>query len=171
MSTSPPIAPGFTLRDPQPGDIGWIIHRQARLYAQEYGFDWTFEALLAEIGARFIRDFVPERERCWVAERHVAGECAVVGAVFVVQQDENTAKLRMLYVEASARGLGLGRRLVNECLRFATERGYQRMVLWTNNNLEAARHIYLATGFELVEQERHHSFGQDLVGEVWARDL
>lgn len=167
MSTAASSVSGFILRDPVPGDIGWIVHRQARLYAHEYGFDWTFEALLADIGARFIRDFAPERERCWVAER----DGAIVGAVFVVQQDAHTAKLRMLYVEASARGLGLGRRLVDECLRFASERGYRRMVLWTNHNLSAARHIYQATGFQLLEQEAHHSFGQDLVGEIWARDL
>lgn len=159
--------PAFTLRDPRPGDIGWIIHRQARLYADEYGWDWTFEALVAEIAGHFIRDFQPEWERCWVAER--GGE--VVGAVFVVRQDTDTAQLRMLYVDAAARGLGLGRRLVDECLRFATARGYRRMVLWTNDILVSARRIYEAAGFERVEEDRHHSFGKDLVGQVWARDL
>ncbi|HEX5738687.1 MAG TPA: bifunctional helix-turn-helix transcriptional regulator/GNAT family N-acetyltransferase [Hydrogenophaga sp.] len=157
----------FTLRAPEPGDMGWIVHRQARLYAEEYGWDWTFEGLVAEIAGKFVRQFQPEAERCWVAERQ--GE--VVGAVFVVREDEHTAKLRMLYVEPSARGLGLGRRLVDECLRFASAKGYRRMVLWTNEVLVAARRIYQTAGFELIEQTPHHAFGKDLVGEVWARDL
>ncbi len=160
-------APAVTLRDPVPGDIGWIVHRQARLYAEEYGWDWTFEALLAEIAGQFIRDFKPGLERCWVAER----EGEILGAVFVVQQDAHSAKLRMLYVEPAARGLGLGRRLVDECLRFAQGCGYRRMVLWTNDILVAARRIYETAGFQLVEEERHHSFGHDLVGQVWAREL
>ena len=162
-----PANPAFTLRDPEPGDLGWIVHRQARLYAEEYGWDWTFEALAAEIAAQFVRSFQPDHERCWVAER--AGE--VVGAVFVVRQDDETAKLRMLYVESSARGLGLGRRLVEECLRFAAAKGYRRIVLWTNDVLVSARRIYEAAGFRLVEQEAHKSFGKDLIGQVWAREL
>jgi GNAT superfamily N-acetyltransferase len=159
--------PTLTLRDPVPGDIGWIIHRQARLYAQEYGWDWTFEALLADIAGRFIRDFQPGRERCWVAERGGA----IVGSVFVVRQDDETAKLRLLYVEPSARGLGIGRRLVDAALRFAEAGGYRRMVLWTNDVLVAARHIYEAEGFRLVSQDPHRSFGKDLVGQEWARAL
>lgn len=157
----------FTLRDPEPGDMGWIVHRQARLYAEEYGWDWTFEGLVADIAGQFVRQFQPDSERCWVAEH----QGQVVGAVFVVREDEQTAKLRMLYVEPSARGLGLGRRLVDEGLQFATARGYRRMVLWTNDVLVAARHIYQTAGFELVEEAPHHSFGKDLVGQVWARDL
>jgi len=164
---APDNNPGFVLRDPQPGDIGWIIHRQARLYAREYGLDWTFEALLAQIASDFINRFQPGRERCWVAER----EGEVVGSVFVVRQDDDTARLRMLYVESSARGLGLGQRLVNECLQFARACGYRRMVLWTNDVLISARRIYVAAGFQLVEEEKHRSFGQDLVGQVWAREL
>lgn len=167
MSTSPQLDPGFTLRDPVPGDIGQIVSGQARLYAQEYGWDWTFEALVAEIAGHFIRDFQPGWERCWVAEH----QGQIVGSVFVVRQDLDTAKLRMLYVEPSARGLGLGRRLVDEALRFATAKGYRRMVLWTNDILVSARRIYEAAGFELIEEDRHHSFGKDLVGQVWARDL
>jgi DNA-binding MarR family transcriptional regulator/GNAT superfamily N-acetyltransferase len=157
----------FILRDPEPGDLGWIAHRQARLYTKEYGWDWTFEGLVAEILGQFARTFDPAKERCWVAERD--GE--IVGSVFVVKQDEATAKLRLLYVEASARGLGLGRRLVDECIRFAESKGYRRMVLWTNDVLVSARRIYEAAGFTLEESEPHHSFGKDLVGQIWAREL
>jgi GNAT superfamily N-acetyltransferase len=165
--TEPDTDRTFTLRDPVPGDVGWIIHRQACLYAEEYGWDWTFEALLADIGGRFIRDFQPGRERCWVAGRHGA----IVGSVFVVRQDDETAKLRLLYVEPAARGLGLGRRLVDESLRFAAAGGYRRMVLWTNDVLVAARRIYEDAGFRLVSQDPHRSFGKDLVGQEWAREL
>lgn len=157
----------FILRYPEPGDLGWIIHQQGRLYAEDYGWDWTFEAFIAEIVGKFAQDFRPEKERCWVAER----DGQVVGSVFVVRQDEETAKLRLLYVDAAARGLGLGRRLVDECLRFARDKGYKRMVLWTNDVLVSARRIYEVAGFELLEEEPHHSFGKDLVGQVWARDL
>ncbi len=157
----------FVLRAPEPGDLGLIIHGQARLYHREYGWDWTFEALISQIIAQFVQDFVPEKERCWVAER----DGGIVGSVFVVRQDDTTAKLRMLYVDETARGLGLGRRLVDEAIRFARARGYQRMELWTNDILVAARRIYETSGFELLEEEPHHSFGKDLVGQVWARDL
>ena len=167
MSTHPPPDPGFTLRDAVSGDIGLIVSGQARLYAEEYGFDWTFEALVAEIGAKFIREFKPGQERCWVAER--GGQ--VVGSVFVVRQDAHTAKLRMLYVDRSARGMGLGRHLVAQALAFARSAGYRRMVLWTNDVLVSARRIYQAEGFQLIEEERHHSFGKDMVGQVWACDL
>lgn len=160
-------AKAFILRDPRPGELGIVIQKQAELYTREYGWDWTFEGLLAEIVGQYVKAYDPARERCWIAEN--AGE--VVGSVFVVKQDEHTAKLRMLYVDASARGLGLGRRLVDECLRFARAQGYRRLVLWTNDILVSARRIYQAAGFELVEEEKHHSFGKDLVGQVWARDL
>ncbi len=162
-----PKEPTFILRDPEPGDLGWITHQQGRLYAKEYGWDWTFEALVAEIVGQFAKNFDPSCERCWVAERD--GE--VIGSVFVVRQDDETAKLRLLYVDARARGLGLGRRLVDETLRFARAKGYKRMVLWTNDVLVSARRIYEATGFELLEEEPHHSFGKDLVGQNWGRDL
>jgi GNAT superfamily N-acetyltransferase len=157
----------FTLRELRPGDMGWVIHRQMVLYAQEYGWNNEFEALAAEIGAKFIREFDPRWERCWIAEQ--GGQ--VVGAVFVVRQDDATAKLRMLYVEASTRGQGLGSRLVDECLQFARAAGYQRMVLWTNSVLVSARRIYEHAGFELLEEELHHSFGHELIGQVWGRDL
>lgn len=157
----------FILRDPSPGDLGWITHQQGRLYAKEYGWDWTFEALVAEIVGQFVKTFDPAWERCWVAER----EGQVIGSVFVVKQDQETAKLRLLYVDASARGMGLGRKLVDECIRFAQSKGYRRMVLWTNDILVSALRIYEATGFELLEEEPHHSFGKDLVGQIWGRDL
>ena len=157
----------FTLRDPRPGDMGWVVHRQTVLYAQEYGWNNEFEALAAEIAAKFIREFDPRWERCWIAER----EGQAIGSVFVVRQDDTTAKLRMLYVDANARGLGLGSQLVEECLQFARQVGYRRMVLWTNSVLTDARRIYERAGFTLLEEEAHHSFGKDLIGQVWGREL
>jgi DNA-binding MarR family transcriptional regulator/GNAT superfamily N-acetyltransferase len=165
-ATAATAAP-VTLREPVPGDLGFIVHRQAALYAHEYGWDIGFEALLAQIVADFVHRFVPGFERCWVAER----QGQIVGSVFVMRKDHDTAQLRMLYVEPTARGLGLGRRLVDECLAFARSAGYGRMVLWTNDILVAARHIYESTGFELLETEHHRSFGKDLVGQTWGRTL
>lgn len=159
--------PGYVLRDPRPGDLGLVVSRQAMLYAQEYGWNAEYEALVAEIVAKFIREFERTRERCWIAEK----DGSLVGSVFVVREDETTARLRLLYVDAGARGLGIGGRLVDECLRFARSAGYRRMVLWTNSVLEHARRIYERSGFELQQEEPHHSFGKELVGQVWARDL
>jgi len=153
----------YVLRDLQSGDIGWIVHRQGILYAQEYGWDETFEGLVAEIAGAFLKNANPKMERCWIAER----EGEIVGSVFLVCHSDALAKLRLLYVEPSARGCGIGRRLVDECIRFARGKGYNTLTLWTNDVLVSARRIYEAAGFKLVRQERHHSFGKDLVGQHW----
>lgn len=153
----------FVLRPNRPGDMGWVVHRQAVLYAGEYGWDEQFEAVVADIVAQFIRNFDPKKERCWIAER----EGTMVGSVFVVRDTDEVAKLRLLYVEADTRGLGIGRRLVDECIRFARQTGYRRLTLWTNDILVSARRIYQAAGFQLVAEDRHHSFGHDLVGQNW----
>ncbi|CDX44713.1 Transcriptional regulator, MarR family with acetyltransferase activity [Mesorhizobium sp. ORS 3359] len=153
----------YVLRPLQVGDIGWVTRRQGMLYTEEYGWDGTYEALVAEILAEFVKKFDAQWERAWIAER--AGE--VVGSVFVVRKSSEVAKLRLLYVEPSARGLGIGRRLVDECIAFARAKGYKTLTLWTNDILGSARRIYQAAGFKLVDEERHHSFGKDLVGQTW----
>jgi len=155
------------LRSHRPGDIGWVIERHGTLYALEFGWDETFEALVAEIAARFIKRFDPVRERCWIAERDGCN----VGSVFVVRRTAATAQLRLLLVEPSARGLGIGRRLVDECLKFARAAGYRKMLLWTNAGLDAARHIYEDVGFKLTRETRHASFGKDLVGQTFELEL
>lgn len=161
-----PIVP-YILRPPQAGDIGWIVHRQGVLYAEEYGWDETFEGLVAEIAGRFIQSFDARRERCWIAER----ENEAVGSVFLVRDSDEVAKLRLLYVEPTARSLGIGSRLVEECICFARDKGYRKLTLWTNDVLVSARRIYEAAGFKLVKEEPHHSFGKDLVGQYWQLDL
>jgi DNA-binding MarR family transcriptional regulator/GNAT superfamily N-acetyltransferase len=155
------------IRSPRAGDLGLIIARQARVYAQEYGWDWTFEGLVSDIIGQFVKSYDPARERAWIAER----DGDIVGSIFLVKADEATAKLRLLYVDKAARGAGLGRRLVEECLAFAKSSGYRRIVLWTNDCLTAARRIYETTGFQLDHEEAHHAFGKDLVGQTWSRTL
>jgi DNA-binding MarR family transcriptional regulator/ribosomal protein S18 acetylase RimI-like enzyme len=157
----------YLLRPHRPGDIGWVIARHGALYAEEYGWDGTFEAMVAEIAARFVRKFDPKHEACWIAERDGAN----AGSIFLVRKSVKVAQIRMLIVEPSARGLGIGDRLVDECIGFARRAGYRKILLWTNDILHSARRIYQRKGFRLVEEERHHSFGKDLVGQIWALDL
>jgi DNA-binding MarR family transcriptional regulator/N-acetylglutamate synthase-like GNAT family acetyltransferase len=157
----------YLLRSHRPGDMGWIVHRHGVLYSEEYGYDEQFEALVAGIVAEFIQRFDPHRDRCWIAEKD--GE--IVGSVFVVKKTKIVAKLRLLYIEPKARGLGIGKRLVSECVRFARQVGYKKLVLWTQKSLLAARHVYREAGFSLMGEEPHHSWGQDLVAETWEMDL
>ena len=157
----------YLLRPPRPGDFGWVIHRHGVLYAQEYGWDERFEALVATIVAGFVENHDPKKECCFIAERD--GE--IVGSVFLVKKSALVAQLRLLFVEPGARGLGIGSRLVSECIAFARQRGYRKITLWTNSILESARHLYEREGFRKTGQERHRSFGHDLVGETWELSL
>jgi DNA-binding MarR family transcriptional regulator/GNAT superfamily N-acetyltransferase len=162
-----PAKPEVTIRPHRIGDVGWVIERQARLYADEYGWNGEYEALVSEIGAAFIRNFKPGREFCWIAE--LDGRRA--GAVFLVEKSEHEAQLRLLHVERSARGHGIGSRLVAECVATARAAGYSKMMLWTNDVLVDARGIYERAGFRLTKEEKHHSFGKDLTGQFWELDL
>jgi DNA-binding MarR family transcriptional regulator/GNAT superfamily N-acetyltransferase len=159
--------PNIMLRSHRPGDMGWVVQAHGRIYHEEYGWDERFEALVAEIAAAFVKNFDKERERCWIAE--MDGE--PVGSVFLVKEGKSTAKLRLLIVEPKARGRGLGRRLVEECIVFARNKGYRRLVLWTQSNLAAARHIYETCGFRRAKREKHSSFGVPLTGEYWELEL
>ena len=157
----------YEIRPLKVGDIGWITHRQGILYSREYGWDATYEALVAEILAGFVKNYDSTFERGWVAER----DGGIIGSVFLVRASADVAKLRLLYVEPAARGLGAGRRLVQECIDFARIKRYKTLTLWTNDVLVSARRIYQAAGFQLTKEERHHSFGKDLVGQTWDLEL
>lgn len=159
--------PAVVLRQPRAGDYGWVIHRHGALYAEEYGWDVRFEALVADIVAKFVRDLKPARERCWIAE--VDGE--IVGSVFLCERSKTVGQLRLLYVEPTVRGMGIGGTLTDACLAFAREAGYRRVVLWTNSVLHAARRIYERAGFQLIEEEAHRDFGPRLLAQTWSLTL
>lgn len=167
LSVSPVERAPFILRPHQPGDLGWVVQRHGAVYAREYQWDMRFEGLVAEIVAAFARGFDPRREWVWIAEK----DGVRVGSVFLVKKSDDVAQLRLLLVDQGARGLGIGRRLVKECSRFARQAGYTSITLWTNSVLHSARKIYEAEGYRLVEEEPHHSFGHDLVGQNWDLEL
>jgi DNA-binding MarR family transcriptional regulator/N-acetylglutamate synthase-like GNAT family acetyltransferase len=157
----------YILRAHEPGDMGWVVHRHGALYAEEYGYSEEFEALVAEIVAHFLRHLDAKRERCWIAER----ESEIVGSVFLVKKTKRVAQLRLLLVEPSARGLGIGRRLVSETIRFARQAGYRRIILWTQSELLAARHLYKEAGFQITDRKKHHTIKKNLIAETWELKL
>jgi DNA-binding MarR family transcriptional regulator/GNAT superfamily N-acetyltransferase len=167
LGGAPPLQPAVRLRRHRPGDMGWVVHRHGELYAREWGYTAEFEALVARIVADFLENLDPAIERCWIAE--CEGE--IVGSVFIVRKTTRVAKLRLLLVEPSARGLGLGKRLVDECIRFARRAGYKKITLWTQSELTAARHVYQRAGFACVRRVTQQSFGAQRTAETWERDL
>jgi GNAT superfamily N-acetyltransferase len=167
LGAEPEHRVSWILRPPQPGDMGWVIQRHGVLYNREYGWDEHFEALVAGIIANFVQNFDSRREYCWIAEK----EDENAGSVFLVRKSDSVAQLRLLLVEPEARGLGIGKRLVRECSRFARQAGYRKIVLWTNDVLHAARRIYEQEGYQLLKEEPHRSWGHDLVGQFWELEL
>lgn len=162
-----PAAAAFTLRAHVPGDMGWVVQKHGEVYCGEYGWNLRIEALVARVVADFLDRFDPARERCWIAERVVDGELQRIGSIFLVRKSATVAKLRLLLVTREARGLGLGKRLVEECIAFARQCGYRQVLLWTQSNLHAARGIYQANGFELIEEEKQRDFGPELTAQTW----
>ena len=167
LDTQPKPSTPYLLRPHRPGDIGWIIHRHGVVYAEEYGFDETFEALVAEILVQFIHEHDPKREGLWIAEQ----EGERIGSVMIVDAGDQVAQLRLLLVEPKARGQSVGMRLIDECLNFSRRNRYRKIKLWTQSNLPQARHLYAKAGFERVSQSAHKSFGQDLIAEIWEMPL
>lgn len=163
LGGGPQGAPEYSLRSPRPGDMGWVVHLHGKFYADAFAWDESFEALTAEIVANFVQNFDPKRERCWIAERDGVN----LGCVFVVKKSDRVAKLRLLIVDPAAHGLGIGKRLVDECIRFAREAGYRKMTLWTQSNLLAARGIYKNAGFRLVKEWPVTQFGHRMTSETW----
>jgi DNA-binding MarR family transcriptional regulator/N-acetylglutamate synthase-like GNAT family acetyltransferase len=167
LDTQPTSSTPYLLRPHRPGDIGWIIHRHGVVYAEEYGFDETFEALVAEILVQFIRKHDPKRECLWIAEQ----EGERIGSIMIVDAGDQVAQLRLLLVEPKARGQSVGMRLIDECVNFSRRKRYRKIKLWTQSNLPQARHLYAKAGFEMVSQSAHKSFGQDLIAETWEMPL
>lgn len=159
--------PSYILRDPEPGDMGWIVHRHAVLYAEEQNLDTSFEGVVAEIVAEYVKNYNPKRERCWIVEH--AGQ--VAGSVFVTESDQDNAKLRLLYVEPDARGLGIGERLVTECIKFSRAKGYRCLNLWTHSTQASAGKIYQSAGFKLIDETKTQAFGQILKRQDWRLEL
>lgn len=167
LGTDETAAAPAIIRHHRVGDIGWIVQSQARFYSEEYGWDHRFEGLVAEVAGKFLSNFNPQKDRCWIAERGGLN----VGSAMIADGGDGVAKLRLLYVDKAARGLGLGKLLVDECIRFSRDAGYKKLSLWTNDILDAARAIYIRAGFKLVAEERHRMFGPELNGQTWVLDL